>query len=348
MNTTKISFQKKYCNMLRSMNNHINNSVGDLIGGGRNETIDCLKCYLIFLVIFGHVLYLTDSVYNDRLTKAFISWIWFFHMPAFTLASGFCFNNTQTLKKILISSAKILATYSVMQVSLSVIYGPFEWFSLLFIPQYAMWYLPALMIWRLLAHFCLKITNSLLVLLFVSSIIGLVVGFIPFSYLGFQRTFSFMPFFFMGMIFRRYNLIPIIRRYRRTGVTILVILLIIFLVPNRAICSGMCCIPYKDFYQIISRSSVLFLGTIMSLSFISSIPNNKMVASIGRHTLFVYCWHVFLVFHIIPKLWSLLSITPYFIVALFYSMLVFVVLVLLKDNKVLNFIINPIGKITSK
>lgn len=299
-------------------------------------------------MILGHVLYLTDSVYDDRIIKAFISWIWFFHMPAFTLASGFCFSSTQPLKKILISSAKILVTYSTMQVTLSIIYGPFDWFSLLLIPQYAMWYLPALVIWRLLAYFSLKITTNLFPLLFVSSIVGLVAGFIPFSYMGFQRIFSFLPFFFMGMVIKQYDLIPIIRRHSLYGVVILVVLFIVFLVPNRAICSGMCNIPYKGLYQLLSRSSVMFMGTIMSLAFIASIPNNKMVASIGRHTLFIYCWHVFFVFHIIPELWNLLGIKPFFIVALFYSMLVFVVLALLKDNRQLNFIINPIGQVFSR
>jgi fucose 4-O-acetylase-like acetyltransferase len=146
----------------------------------------------------------------------------------------------------------------------------------------------------------------------------------------------------MGMILNQYNLIPIIRRYRIYGAGILLLLLLAFYLPNRAICSGMCNVPYKDLYHLLSRCSVLFLGAVMSLAFISSIPITKIASKVGKHTLFIYCYHVFFVFHVVPNIWNQLGIIPCFIIVLIYSLFVFVVLALLSNIKVLNYIINPL------
>lgn len=315
-----------------------------IVGGGRNDVLDSAKCHLIFLVVFGHVLYLSDSYYDDRLIKAFISWIWFFHMPAFTLISGYFFKSNQPVKKLLISSSKLIVTYVIMQISMSIIYGPRDIVSILLIPQYAMWYLLALVVWRIFAYLGIKITNNLVLLLSLSVIISMGAGFIPFSYLGFQRTCSFLPFFFLGMIMNRYNIIPFIRKYGKYGILILIVLLVAFIVPYRAICSGMCNAPYKSLIQLFTRFSVLILGTIMSLSFIGSIPVRKTLSSIGKRTLFIYCYHVFFIFQVIPQLWMKLGINPNFLIVTIYSLLVFGVLALLSKIKILNFLINPLGK----
>lgn len=71
-------------------------------------------------------------------------------MPAFVFISGYLTNTKKVISKQLVSCGHILFTYILMQTVLTVVYGPHDLFNYLLIPQYAMWYLPALVVWRLL------------------------------------------------------------------------------------------------------------------------------------------------------------------------------------------------------
>lgn len=327
--------------------NIIAHQVKFFFGGGRNGVIDCVKCYLIFLVVFGHVLLSTTTFYEDRVTQACISWIWFFHMPAFALVSGYVFNPFKPAKQLIESSLKLLLTYVIMQSLITLIYGPRDIKSYFLIPQYAMWYLPALVVWRICAYIGVKITNNLFVLLSLGVIISVASGFIPISYLGFQRVCSFLPFFVLGMIYREKDVVNFLRKRtvnRILALCLLVVLFLAFLFPGRTICSGMCNVPYKSIFQFFTRLSVLLLGTIMTSALLCVAPIHKCVSFVGRRTLFIYCYHVFFILHLIPFIWIFLGISPSVFVILIYTCIVFFILVLLSNNKYLNIIINPFYK----
>ena len=59
--------------------------------------VDSVKGSLIFLVVLGHVAFQSETVYTSRWISAIISWIWFFHMPAFVFISGYL-TNTKKVK----------------------------------------------------------------------------------------------------------------------------------------------------------------------------------------------------------------------------------------------------------
>lgn len=311
--------------------------------GGRNEVLDSIKCCLIFLVVLGHVLLMTESYYSDRVIKGAISWIWFFHMPAFAIISGYFFNPDVPKTKLVNGVVKLLITYIIMQIALTVIYGPYDLKKACLVPQYAMWYLLALPCWRVYSFLFKKVTDNLWLTIIIGIITCLVSGFIPISYLGFQRICSFCPFFSIGCLFRKHNIIERYRhKYTAYALVLLILLFVCFLIPNRTICSGMCNVPYKSIFQLFTRTSVLVLGVIMSVCFFMVIPNKKFLSIIGKNTLFVYCYHVFFILGVIPNLWVHLGIFPNFFYCLFYSLTIFLLLGAASQVKLLNWLIKPL------
>ena len=300
----------------------------------------------MFLVVLGHVLYTTQYNYSDRIIKAAISWIWFFHMPAFAIVSGYFFKTTKTTKQVLISARNVFSTYVVMQVLLSLCYGPTDVVTMLTIPQYALWYLLALPIWRIAAHLLYKMTKNVYFMILIGIIGCLLAGFVPTSILGFQRICSFFPFFCLGMKFNEKKIFDKLQEKRIFKIVswiVLIALFVIFIIPNRAICSGMCNIPYNGLSQFFTRMSVLLIGTIMSVAFFSIIPENKKLASIGQKTLFIYCYHVFFILLIIPKIWIVIGVKPNILYIILYSALVFLLLGSYASRiKFLNYIIKPL------
>lgn len=66
---------------------------------GRIEYYDIAKAYLIFLVIFGHVLIVINPGYDKLYFSIIQSFIYTFHMPAFFILHGILFNNEKWRKR---------------------------------------------------------------------------------------------------------------------------------------------------------------------------------------------------------------------------------------------------------
>lgn len=313
-----------------------------LIKNRHNFHIDSIKGVLIFLVVFGHVVFQTEQIYNSRLISATISWIWFFHMPAFAMISGYLTNTNKHIKQHIKSCSHILITYLLMQTILTIIYGPRDIETFFCTPQYAMWYLPALAIWRIsgLKLFTIIKNDYIIILLAIS--IALLSGFLPTSILGFQRICSFFPFFILGMLFKKHNIkLMFERKYKWKAWFLLSLIFLLFLLLNKSFYTGMCNAPYKSISQLFSRSSVLLIGTIMSFCFFTIIPSTKSLSYIGRNSLFIYCYHVFFILNLVPQIWNYLNIKPNFLLIILYTLISFCILLLLSKIKVLRTILTP-------
>lgn len=263
-------------------------------------------------------------------------------MPAFVFISGYLTNLKKDKVDIIRSSAKILLTYIVMQIAMALIYGAtFEEFLL--VPQYAMWYLLALPIWRLLTYFVKRVGAHEKYLLGVTVILAAVSGYIPIGKeVAFQRVLSFYPMFILGLCLRGSNFFNVVReKYKWICIGILVATFILFIVGNRMILSGTCSSVYESHGQMIFRCGSLMLGWLMSIAFICCIPSTPFSITFGKNTLFIYCYHVFFVYKVIPALWEKMGITPNILVLIIYSLLVFVLLCILSKVKLLNKIISP-------
>ena len=159
-------------------------------GTGRSALFDNLKVLLIFLVVFAHLL---EARQGGELSNTLYLIIYSFHMPAFIFVSGW-FSRRSTVKKTL---THILVPYLVFQVLYLLFAGqPIQFHS----PYWILWYLFALLVWRLILPI-LRLWKPLAYLILpVSVALSLLGGYAdwvgyPFSL---SRILVFWPYFMLG------------------------------------------------------------------------------------------------------------------------------------------------------
>lgn len=169
----------------------------------RDANIDGLKFLLIFLVVLGHI---NEPNYSALPTRLIYS----FHMPVFIFLSGYLTSVHTDLKKLLMWTLKLGCIYLLAGTSLNLLswatdrpVSTAQW--LLLKPQFAMWYLLALIYWRWAIY--LLHDNISTERIFAGSIcLALLIGFIPASIdtglLAIHRTITFLPCFTLGYWFR--------------------------------------------------------------------------------------------------------------------------------------------------
>ena len=125
----------------------------------RNQTIDSVKFILICLVVLAHFLEL-DVADKDNLIG--YNFIFLFHMPLFVMVSGMCFK-MKSKEKFLKSCAMLLETYIVCQCYMlffcAMIEGTPITLKSLLAPQYHLWFIIALLAWRLLLTAIIRAFN---------------------------------------------------------------------------------------------------------------------------------------------------------------------------------------------
>jgi len=180
-----------------------------------------IKGLLIFLVVFGHLI----SQYQQYYQGMYL-FIYSFHMPLFVLVSGY-FAKRVTYKKVL----NLLAIYLIFQLlyrcflllikSDKVFHLKYE------TPYYHLWYLVSLMLWYLLAIGIQKVTfnrRSKMILVAICFILGIVSRYFTGAIitwiqnydsdfdahtLSYQRTISFLPFFILGMLITKAQMLKL-------------------------------------------------------------------------------------------------------------------------------------------
>ena len=181
----------------------------------RDLKIDGLKILMIFFVVLGHM-----GGYDDYGIGSH-GIIYSFHMPVFIFLSGY-FTSQKTSEEKQVSWIKqtvviyliaqiahvileILLKYVACQIKQLPFDYSFDLIDIFFFPRYALWYLLCLIYWRIAIW---KISDKIddNILLISSFVLVLVAGFVPIDHtFSFQRTFSFLPFFVLGVMFRKRN-----------------------------------------------------------------------------------------------------------------------------------------------
>lgn len=169
-----------------------------------------IKGLLILLVVFGHLI----SPYRKNFIELYLL-IYSFHMPLFILVSGY-FAKRASFKKVL----NLILLYLLFQPicrSFIILLDPERTFRFKYeVPYYHLWYLVSMIAWYLMAiavkRTPLKNVNNT-VFIVGCFIVGIISKFFTepvidiiknydsdfYSYtLSYQRTLSFLPFFFFG------------------------------------------------------------------------------------------------------------------------------------------------------
>ena len=270
---------------------------GVLSPQSRDYRIDSLKYCLIVLVIVGHV-FNREAFSEVKGCVVIWKWIYMFHMPLFIFISGY-FSRKKEKKDFKASILKLLEPLVVFQalaLVLEYIHTGVISLIAIFTPWWALWYLLSLIFWRLILQLLPdKLLENAPLLIGMSFCISILAGFLPFDkVLSLQRTFAFLPFFFMGYSMKGKSIfLP--DKYKPFSLAFLLIMFIIPLFFAKYLGGLTHGDPYGSFLGAVQRVVVFGISIPMSIAFINVCPKNEWLANQGRKTLQYYIYHAFMI-----------------------------------------------------
>ena len=214
-----------------------------------------------------------------------------------------------------------------------------------------LWYLFALFFWRLIyAGMCRTGIKVSWYLIFSIIFLSVLVGYVPWVGREFalSRFIFFAPYFFLGILTQKTNIIEEIKRRvsLKTAIIVMIItgivscLIVIYPIIGRGTFAG--ADPYPENRQLVSmvaRFLSYITSTVVSIAFIRMFSfENKLLGTIGKDSLKYYMFHGLCLMGIeaIVVPWSTLLAAAY---ALAFSAIIF----LFNKTKMSDFAINPIS-----
>lgn len=178
----------------------------------RDPVLDAAKGILILLVILGHLL--ARSHPDDGfITKALITGIYAFHMPAFVFLAGITSKPrgilqrcTQFLTLLVVFQGAYFAARWVMGSD-----AKFSWER----PYWILWFLLSMAVWTALTPLIAKIPRTSLALSVLISLGSGMVDVIDYPYSA-SRTLVFLPFFVLGFTYGK-AMLAFVSRLRLRG-----------------------------------------------------------------------------------------------------------------------------------
>lgn len=287
----------------------------------RNKTIDYIKAFAIILVVVGHCIQYGSGeyIYNHFFSGMIIvTFIYSFHMPIFMLVSGYLFYYSlekYSFKDIVFNKYKQLvlplafwsiglSVYNAAINNREILSNPFkmaiswaDWFI-----GARLWFLWAVFLCSvLLAFICKTFKHSSIQTIVVSLFIMLSL-FTPDILCSQLYKFMF-PFFFIGMIFNKYNGKKILKEKRGLMLFavcfVIYIATLVFFKDNYFI--------YNSGYTLIGKQSMLEMMYIDSFRFVSGLTGSfsfiflisivldkvtgiidKVILYLGKNTMGIY------------------------------------------------------------
>lgn len=269
----------------------------------RNAYFDNAKLFLIFLVVFGHMI--QPFTEGSSGVNTLYLWVYTYSMPAFIFLAGFFAKGSGDKKYIINLAKKLLLPYLIFQALYSGYYlmiGKSSWQTGIFNPHWSLWFLFSLFSWHILLVLFKRIPP---VIGIISAVfLGVVIGYIDDigNAFSLSRTFAFFPFFLTGYWLTKEHVMLVKRRsVKITGIFMMAIIaVLIYVAPD--INSGwlLASKSYTDLgvpvYGGMTRLLVYTTSTIMAISVLAWIPvKNYKLTSLGERTLYVYLLHGFFI-----------------------------------------------------
>ena len=287
----------------------------------RIKSLDSLKFLMIFAVVLGHL------SFNDKGIGIY-HMIYSCHMPIFCFLSGYFTSINGNREKVFLWLKKIIIIYLLAQlfhvilefILLNKNIEPLNATllgNILFKPRLALWYLLCLVYWRLVLWKFKNINDMKLLL--CSSIFSILAGFIPIDHdFAFQRAFSFFPYFVIGYIFRKRELM---NKLNKIPIMYALFVIIIGFMIARLLPMYMPKFHYTNWFEPIYRIIQFVLGLILCLSFIRFSNKLSVIegfSKLGRYTLWIYIGHTYLII-LGEKVFPILGIGFNFLTAILLS-----------------------------
>lgn len=162
----------------------------------RDYSFDNLKVLLIFLVVFGHminIIYTFQEIEKDKIVEAVWNVIYIFHMPLFVMISGYFSKKYGNFRESMVDMLESLVIpYFVFNAAFILMHKKL---MLPILPDSAMWYLYALIAWRLMLPMLVRVKW----ILPISIIVSITSNFIPSGIdAGGMKIVKYLPLFLIG------------------------------------------------------------------------------------------------------------------------------------------------------
>ncbi|WP_028609838.1 acyltransferase family protein [Paenibacillus harenae] len=259
---------------------------------------DNLKFVLVTLVVIGHAL---EPLYDSSLAaKTVYNLIYFFHIPLFVFVTGYF---SRKLDK--------LGPFLILYVTFQVLYTLFDYvlndrakldFNF-FLPYWLMWYLLAVLLWKLVLPYFTKLRSPILIASCLSVLAGYAATDLGYN-LASLRAINFFPYFLAGYYMKKEYLEYLYRPWIRMTAGFILLLTVSMLYGfgqdlNSQWLWGS--FSYKDlghteWYAGIYRIGAAAVTVVLSVSVLSLIPTGKTrVSEYGTRTIYPYLLHGFIV-----------------------------------------------------
>lgn len=281
----------------------------------RDPWFDNAKVLLVVLVVVGHAWTLLPLFADDagsdlarRVDASAYHFLYLWHIPAFVIVTGYLsksFEYTKPRLRQLVTT--VVVPYLIFE-------GLIVWFRATFLdvtfedvwlsPHWPMWYLAALLCWRLMTPIFKRMPAKVV----VATVISVLAGLFATDHLDNARVLGLLPFFVLGLKMHEGHWALLrTRRARWYGLVVLLLLAL----GSRWI--GMLVetewLYYRTRYDEISpvletdnlraftiRISLLISGLVGAFAFFAVVPRTKTwLSAMGGATLVVYLFHGFFV-----------------------------------------------------
>ena len=264
----------------------------------RDYYFDNAKFILIILVVFAHSL--RPLIEINITFKIIYTFIYTFHMPVFVFISGY-FSKIQYK-----FDSKYCYIYIIFQVLYCIFFNKFNFpltiVAALIVPYWIMWYIYAVMIWRIVLPLIIKLRHPILLSFVMSIIAGYIININDLFSLS--RIFTFLSYFLIGYYAKQNNIKIQINNLSKIIALILISFLLLLIVLNSLAIDynwlyGL--YPYKilshnEWYASIYRLGVYIICFYASILFLLLVPNKKTIySSLGSNTICAYLVHGFIV-----------------------------------------------------
>ncbi len=321
----------------------------------RIHKYDNMKGIAIFLIVLGHMLFVTKYTSVKWLHDI----IYIIHLPIFFFVAGY-FSKIgpdepiKAFKRLIIPFIIFNIIYHVF----CIVAGIPDKGILFFDTAFALWFLSALFMMKI----ALPIYDKLKYPIIIAFLIALLIGFLDFrSYFGFSRFIVFTPAFLIGFYYKDIKA-NIQKNYQQISnilnnkiVQIIIALVVVMACAFSALYMPFKVISltsaYRDNFDMILRAIVLILGIAFTLVLTSFVSNNEsFITKIGRNSMAVYVLHVYFI-KLIQQNYDLLGISTGLAHLIFaFAVSAAIVLLLSRDiftvciNKMCDILFNLLAK----
>ncbi len=312
----------------------------------RDSRIDTLKGLLIILVILGHVITTMDNI--STINHSIMGLIYIFHMPLFILLSGYLTKppQEQSASKMWQGCLKIfipLVLFHFISCLTSWIRGGNFFQHMIMFPYGVLWYLMCLIYWRIMLYYTpRKLLDRPILYLGIALVVSILSGLTHLgNLLATQRALSFYVFFLLGYYYRQGEINH--RLWNNNllhGAMALVLLPLIFWLFPRCgnIMNGA---DYYGLQGIPQKIMILACSIAMSLLVFNLTRSNRLLAHIGKDSLFYYLYHFYVISLVIVPIVKLTYWSSSFPYTLLYTAAIVVILLLMSKINIFRWLVYP-------